>query len=123
MHMTDEQLCALAQAGDTAARDKLLVRNQKFILQNAKSIFPQYQDGRVSEDDLIQEGYFGLLEAIPRYKPDRGASFHTYAGYWIRKFMREAANIFAAPVEVDSLNDVAGDEEKADLSALPLWFL
>ena len=116
--MTNEQLCALAQAGDTAARDMLLESGQKFIRPIAKSISSQYQDGRVSDDDLIQEGCFGLLEAIPRYKLDKGTTFHTYAGYWILKFMREAANIFAAPVEVGSLNAVADDEEKTELLQL-----
>lgn len=108
----------MAQAGDTAARDMLLVNSQDFIRQIAKGISSQYQDGRVSEDDLIQEGCFGLLEAIPRYKPDKGTAFHTYAGYWVRKFMCEAANIFAAPVEIESLNDVVGDEERAELLQL-----
>lgn len=113
--MTNEQLCALAQAGDTAARDMLLVNSQDFIRKIAKTILSQYQDGRVSEDDLVQEGCFGLLEAIPRYKPDKGTIFHTYAGYWVRKFMWEAVNIFAAPVEIGSLNDIVGDEERTEL--------
>lgn len=113
--MTNEQLCALAQAGDTAARDMLLVNSQDFIRKIAKGISSQYQDDRVSEDDLVQEGCFGLLEAIPRYKPDKGTIFHTYAGYWVRKFMWEAANIFAAPVEIGSLNDIVGDEERTEL--------
>lgn len=115
IHMTNEQLCALAQAGDTAARDILLVNSQDFIRKIAKGISSQYQDDRVSEDDLVQEGCFGLLEAIPRYKPDKGTIFHTYAGYWVRKFMWEAANIFAAPVEIGSLNDIVGDEERTEL--------
>lgn len=116
--MTNEQLCALAQAGDVAARDMLLVNSQEFIRQIAKSISSQYQDGRVDEDDLAQEGCLGLLAAIPRYKADKGTAFHTYAGYWVRKFMREAANIFAAPVEVGSLNCVIGDEDKVELVQL-----
>lgn len=116
--MTNEQLCALAQAGDAAARDTLLVNSQDFIRQIAKSISSQYQDGRVSEDDLAQEGCLGLLAAIPRYKPDRGTTFHTYAGYWVRKFMWEAAHIFAAPVEVGSLNDIVGDEDNTELIQL-----
>ena len=113
--MTNEQLCIMAQAGDTAARDMLLINSQDFIRKIAKGISSQYQDDRVSEDDLVQEGCFGLLEAIPRYKPDKGTIFHTYAGYWVRKFMWEAVNIFAAPVEIGSLNDIVGDEERTEL--------
>ncbi|MCI8726762.1 MAG: sigma-70 family RNA polymerase sigma factor [Oscillibacter sp.] len=113
--MTNEQLCTLAQAGDMMARDMLLINSQDFIRKIAKGISSQYQDDRVSEDDLVQEGCFGLLEAIPRYKPDKGTIFHTYAGYWVRKFMWEAVNIFAAPVEIGSLNDIVGDEERTEL--------
>ena len=105
----------MAQAGDKAARDMLLMNSQDFIRKVAKSISVQYQDGRVGEDDLVQEGCFGLLEAIPRYKPDKGTAFYTYAGYWVRKFMREAANIFAAPAEIGSLSDVVGDDERTEL--------
>ena len=108
----------MAQAGDTAARDMLLENSQDFIRKIAKSISSQYQDGRVSEDDLVQEGCFGLLEAIPRYKPGKGTAFHTYAGYWVRKFMWEAANIFAAPMEIGSLSDVVGDDERTELIQL-----
>ncbi len=113
--MTNEQLCVLAQAGDTAARDALLLKSQRFIQQIAKRISTQYEDGRVSQDDLAQEGCIGLLAAIPRYKPDKGTAFHTYAGYWVRKFMWEAANIFAASMEAGSLNDVVGDEDDTEL--------
>ena len=113
--MTNEQLCTLAQAGDMMARDMLLINSQDFIRKIAKGISSQYQDDRVSEDDLVQEGCFGLLEAIPRYKPDKGTIFHTYAGYWVRKFMWEAVNIFVAPVEIGSLNDIVGDEERTEL--------
>lgn len=97
------------------ARDMLLINSQDFIRKIAKGISSQYQDDRVSEDDLVQEGCFGLLEAIPRYKPDKGTIFHIYAGYWVRKFMWEAVNIFAAPVEIGSLNDIVGDEERTEL--------
>ena len=116
--MTNEQFCALAQAGDTAARDMLLVNSQDFIRKMAKSISSQYQDDRVSKNDLVQEGCFGLLEAIPRYKPDKGTAFHTYAGYWVRKFMWEAANFFTAPVEIGSLSDVVGSEDNTELIQL-----
>ena len=53
--MANEDLCIMAQAGDTAARDMLLENSQDFIRKIAKSISSQYQDGRVSEDDLVQE--------------------------------------------------------------------
>ena len=38
-------------------------------------------------EDLEQEGYLGLCEAVRHYDPERG-SFLTYASFWIRQGMR-----------------------------------
>ena len=35
--------------------------------------------------DLAKAGNSGLVKAIERFKPDRGVSFSTYAGWWIRQ--------------------------------------
>ncbi|HWR39009.1 MAG TPA: sigma-70 family RNA polymerase sigma factor, partial [Patescibacteria group bacterium] len=41
---------------------------------------PQYVD----KDDLISNGFLGLLEAIERFDPARGVKFETYAAVRIR---------------------------------------
>lgn len=35
-------------------------------------------------EDLLQEGYIGLLEAAKRYDPEREIRFTTYARWWVR---------------------------------------
>ncbi|HEY0706543.1 MAG TPA: sigma-70 family RNA polymerase sigma factor [Polyangia bacterium] len=37
--------------------------------------------------DLVQEGSLGLIEAVHRFDPDKGARLSTYAGFWIRAFL------------------------------------
>ncbi len=39
-------------------------------------------------DDMIQAGYEGLIKALNRYDPEKGASFTTYASHLIRGEMR-----------------------------------
>ena len=105
MEPTNEQLCALAQGGDTDARNRLLENNFAFVQKKAFELIKHQKDCRLETDDLIQEGCFGLLEAIRRFDPERGTKFLTYAAYWIRKLMQEA--VFAAVVNDEiSLNEL-----------------
>ena len=103
--MSNEELCILAKDGDAEARNQILKNNLSFIQQQANKIWGKLGSSRLDVDDLIQEGCFGLMEAISRFDPERGTKFLTYAVWWIRKFMQETINIVLADEEV-SLNEL-----------------
>lgn len=42
---------------------------------------------QLSQEDLVQEGYIGLLEAAKRYDPELDIRFTTYARWWVRAQM------------------------------------
>lgn len=69
------------------AKEKFLKTNIFFVQQLARRM-GHYQN--FSLDDLIQEGYIGLLHATDRYDPERGFRFKTYAGWWIQQKMHRA---------------------------------
>lgn len=108
--MSNEELCVLAQGGNTEAWNQLLQANISFIQKQANKIWGQSGSGRIDVDDLVQEGCFGLIEAIDRFDPERGTKFLTYAVWWIRKFMQETVRIILADDGVD-LTALANDEQ------------
>ncbi len=108
--MSNEELCVLAKGGDTEARNQLLKANLSFIQKQANKIWGQSGSGRIDVDDLIQEVYFGLIEAIGRFDPERGTKFLTYAVWWIRKFIKETVRIILADDGVN-LTTLANDEQ------------
>ncbi|MBE6919020.1 MAG: sigma-70 family RNA polymerase sigma factor [Ruminococcaceae bacterium] len=78
--MTDEQLCLLAGEGNRYAEEILVARHHRLVRSCARPYFLAGGDN----EDLLQEGMFGLLKAIREYDQTREASFQTFAGTCIR---------------------------------------
>ncbi|OGS17009.1 MAG: hypothetical protein A2219_01620 [Elusimicrobia bacterium RIFOXYA2_FULL_50_26] len=75
--------------------DLEIMENDKLISQYAplvKAIASKYRNYGIPMDDLIQEGYIGILDAWQRYDSGKGAKFSTYASFWVKKKMIEALN-------------------------------
>lgn len=83
--MDNEQLVARIQGGDNEAENMLQLwrQNKAFIAMIAR----RYSAGAEMED-LEQEGYIALCEAVQHYDPGRGMSFISYAAFWIKRRMR-----------------------------------
>ena len=54
----------------------------------------------MDEEDLVQEGYIGLLRAAKRFDPNRGIRFSTYARWWVRAQMTRAIDHTGRPVRL-----------------------
>jgi RNA polymerase primary sigma factor len=58
-------------------------------------IAKKFQHQGLPLPDLIAEGNRGLLRALPKFDPDNGAKFMSYASWWIMQAippaLREAA--------------------------------
>lgn len=65
-------------------RNEIILRNQPLIVFIIKKYYSKITFSKHCED-LVQEGTFGLIDAIKRFDPDRGFKFSTYATAWIRQ--------------------------------------
>jgi RNA polymerase sigma-32 factor len=63
---------------------KLVRANLRLVAKLAREL--DRTRGRQLED-LVQEGTLGLVQAIRRFDPAKGASLTTYAAFWIRAFV------------------------------------
>ena len=71
---------AYHQTRSDAARNAIAERYLPLLNNVAKLLINRRQlPSEVERDDLIAEGFFGLLEAIGRFDPSRGLKFGTYA--------------------------------------------
>lgn len=82
--MTNEQIVLRIKAGEDVAENMLQLyeQNRGMIYQVAKKY-----SGYAEMDDLMQEGYLALCEAVRHYSPDQGATFLHYAAFWIKQVM------------------------------------
>ena len=87
--MDNEQLVARIQGGDNEAENMLQLwkQNKGFIATIAR----RYSAGAEMED-LEQEGYIALCEAVQHYDLARGMSFISYAAFYIKRRMRICAD-------------------------------
>lgn len=84
--MTNEQLALEVKAGINTAENMAALYEQNRGLIH--SIARRFR-GREEMEDLMQEGYLGLSAAVDHWDPTGGASFATYASYWIIRQMQE----------------------------------
>lgn len=81
-----KSLKAAAQKGREAS-DEFTQANMGLVFYLAN----KYKGRGLSEQDLTQEGFLALIQAINRFDPSKGVRFSTYAAQWIEPVLKRAA--------------------------------
>ena len=87
--LTPEQEVQLAKRiaeGDKQARDMMIRANLRLVVKIAND----YSNYGLPLNDLISEGNIGLIKAVERFDPGRGAKLSTYAAWWIKQSIKRA---------------------------------
>lgn len=82
----ERELLQRIRTGDAKARDRIILANVGLVLKLAH----HYKYSGLPLEDLIHEGYVGLIYAVDRFDDSEGNRLSTYATWWIRHYMRRA---------------------------------
>ena len=87
--LTPAEEIALAkriQKGDKKAREHMIKANLRLVVKIARD----YEGIGLPLLDLISEGNIGLMKAVERFDPERGAKLSTYGSWWIKQAIKRA---------------------------------
>lgn len=81
----NQALARRVRAGDTQARDMLILHNLRLVVSIVKPYLKTHTIRTKLAQDMMHEGIIGMMTAVDRYNPDLGYRFSTYAVWWIRE--------------------------------------
>jgi len=84
----EQKLAAEIETGNEQARQILITCNLRLVVKIAHD----FRDFGLPLIDLIAEGNLGLMRAVDKFDPSKGAKFSSYASWWIKQRMRRAIN-------------------------------
>jgi len=87
--LTPHEEAALAKrvrAGDEGAREHMIRANLRLVVKIAR----EYENLGLPLLDLINEGNIGLMKAVEKFDPAKGAKLSSYSSWWIKQSIRRA---------------------------------
>jgi RNA polymerase primary sigma factor len=85
----EKELAARIANGDEEARSRLIRGNLRLVVKIAHD----FKNNGLPIQDLIAEGNIGLMRAVDKFDPSKGAKLSSYAAWWIKQAMRRALNL------------------------------
>lgn len=88
-NMTNEHIVEQIKQGYSTVKNlQWLYEKNLTLIKKIVLPYTKYEE----EEDLLQEAYFGIYNAVQHYESDKEVKFMTYAQYWIKESVREYIN-------------------------------
>lgn len=71
------------ESGDRQSAHRLITSNLRLVVK----ISNDFKQAQMNLLDLIQEGNYGLMQAVKRFNPYKGVKLSSYAAWWIRAYI------------------------------------
>ncbi len=71
------------EEGDISAAHRLVTSNLRLVVKIAND----FRQAQANLLDLIQEGNYGLMQAVKKFNPYKGVKLSSYAAWWIRAYI------------------------------------
>lgn len=97
--MTNEQLAVRIRAGENVGKNMAVLYDQVKDFIHAMA-YKYHGQGEL--EDLEQEGFLALYDAIDHYEADQGVKFLTYASHWIRQRMQKYIQNTGSPLRLSA---------------------
>jgi RNA polymerase sporulation-specific sigma factor len=102
---------------DNAQRQLLIADNLKLVYHVANKFMPCPKGYMYEVDDLISEGYFGLVVAAKNFNPSLGVAFSTYACKVIESKIKRSLSKYKLSSAI-SLDSPVSKEPEEDTSTI-----
>ncbi len=119
MEYNDYELVSLAQEGNEEAIDIIYKKYKPIIVKKSKNAILYASHHGIDINDIMQEGYIGLDEAIKGFSQDDKATFYTFANLcidreivnYLRKTTRGKNKLLNEAIAIDEgLENVISDD-------------
>ena len=95
--MTNEQLVEQIRNGYSVTDNmELLYQNNLKLIRRFIRPYTVYEQ----EEDLLQQSYFGLWEAVKHYESSKNVKFMTCAKFWIKRSVMQYIDNYGAIIRL-----------------------
>lgn len=99
-----DKLAEYSSHRSSVVRDEIVMQYTNLV----ESIGRRFVGANEPIEDLVQEGYIGLIASVDKYDADKGVKFSTYATHFIigqiKHYLRDKGKIIKEPAWLQELN-------------------